>query len=176
MNAEWSQHGSSFSSIAVLYPHYCQVYRKGPSPSRVQNITMERGDEMEEPRYRLQIRTCCCGPTKNTCGGSCFNPNTFYEVLDVSTDEVVAHIQKMYAPGGGWRGCRGLGRCLGDFDTMAIRFPEGSTQEERTMLIVSVLQMEYQLFEEGTVDGGGSAAKWIFKIIKGVWDILTCKI
>lgn len=105
---------------------------------------MDRGGEGYD--YELNISLCCCGVNNNFCGGTCCVPNAIYDVHGPDA-KLVGNVQKMYAKAE-TGGCKGGGRMLGGFDTFGIQFPEGSSQQERVMLIVSILQAEFQLFEQ----------------------------
>jgi len=104
---------------------------------------MDRGDDNHN--YELNVSLCCCGTNNNCCGGTCCVPNAIYDVDDPNA-KLVGNVQKMYAKADSG-GCKGCGRMMGGFDTFAIQFPLESSQQERMMLIVSLLQAEFQLFE-----------------------------
>jgi hypothetical protein len=100
-----------------------------------------------EPNYELKVNICCCRNNNNCFGATCCVRNAIYDIHRDSTKLLAGNVQKMYAPASG-AGCEGFGRMLGSFDTFVTRFPEESTREECMMLIVGVLQSEFQLFEQ----------------------------
>jgi hypothetical protein len=46
------------------------------------------------------------------------------------------------------RGAGACCRCSNHFNNFILQFPEGSTAEDRALLVTAVLQMDYQLFEK----------------------------
>jgi hypothetical protein len=128
--------------------YYHNVYTLSADNNAPSTNTMDR--EGGEPSYELDVNICCCGKNNNCFGATCCAHNSIFDISRVSGNnnkkELASTVQKMYAPASG-AGCEACGRMLGAFDTFAIRFPEGSTQQERMMLIVAVLQAEFQLFE-----------------------------
>lgn len=158
----------------VARPHF-QVYSKVPTMEPPSSVTMNRNDDnAEEPLFQLKVHTCFCGPNKNSCGGSCCNSHAIYDIYNPRTNELVSNVHKLYAPLGNQKCCKcaPFGRFFGDYDTFLLGFPEGSMQLDRMMLIIAAVQMDFHLFEEGGLDGGGSCAGWIYKIANFATSII----
>lgn len=137
----------TISTVSSMHM-YSQVYALPADNNAPSTNTMDR--EGGEPSSELDVNICCCGKNNNCFGATCCAHNSIFDINRVfgnnKKKELASIVQKMYAPASGV-GCETCGRMVGAFDTFAIRFPEGRTQEERMTLIVAVLQAEFQLFE-----------------------------
>ena len=105
--------------------------------------TKQPGNETFEKAYRLRASLCVCGRVNNCCGGTCCKNDQVFDILD-KDDEVVAHIQRTYGPGPG-----ACCRCCYMFNNYILKFPSDSSPEERILILTSIFQMDYQLFEKG---------------------------
>ena len=101
-------------------------------------------DGSYEKRYSLRTNLSCCGRVNNCCGATCCKNDAVYDVLDVK-GEVVAHLQRTYAAKSDM--CSALCRMGFDFNNYILEFPRDSTPEDRMLLLTSLFQIEYQLFE-----------------------------
>jgi len=109
-----------------------------------------------EPQFLLVANTACCWPpggSNNCCGSTCFRHDAVFNIYDKNQD-VVGRVQKTY---GGGDGCASFCRCANKFDNYVVEFPPGAvTAEDRMLILTSILQLDYQLFED---KGGGSGGK-----------------
>jgi hypothetical protein len=96
-----------------------------------------------EKRFRLRVNPCCCGRVNNCCGATCFRHDAVFDILDAKSGEVVAHLQKTYAPGPG-----ACCRVAFKFDNYVLEFPPSSTPEERALLLTAVFHTDYLHFEQ----------------------------
>lgn len=97
------------------------------------------------PKYKLRLNVACCGRTNNCCGATCLRNDAVFDILDMD-GRVVAHIQKTY---GGDDDCFGaLCRMAMQFSNYAISFPEGTSHQERALIVAAVMHSEYLLFEK----------------------------
>jgi hypothetical protein len=102
----------------------------------------------QQPKYELKLHLCCFqGNSNNCCGATCFNYNAMFDLRDPgNNNKVIANVQKLYAPATDTT-CAAFGRMCGGFDTFAIGFPEGSTQNDRMLILTAVMQAEFAIFE-----------------------------
>jgi len=96
-----------------------------------------------EEKYKLVVNLCCCGRTNNCCGGTCCKNDAVFDIVD-KDGKVAAHLQKTYAPTTGAGACC---RMCCQFSNYMVSFPEGASEEERVLIVASVLQAEYMFFE-----------------------------
>lgn len=101
------------------------------------------------PKYKLRYNLACCGRTNNCCAPTCFRNDAVFDILD-NDGKVVAHIQKMFS--GDDNCCNALGRMAFEFSNYAVSFPEGTSHEERALIVAAVMHSEYLLFEKSGND------------------------
>lgn len=97
-----------------------------------------------EKRFSLRANICCYGRVNNCCGASCCKNDAVFDILDVHGN-VVAHLQKTYAPTPDCSACCRAGNL---FSNYILSFPPSSTAAERAMLVVAIFQLDYQMFEK----------------------------
>ena len=112
------------------------------------------GPNFENHAYTIQASTCCCGRVDNCCGATCCRPALIMDILD-KQGKVVAVAHKVYAKG---QGCAACCRCLFEFDNFLLEFPPDATPNQRALLIASLLQLDFQIWERkgGDDKGGGN--------------------
>ncbi|CAM9382492.1 unnamed protein product [Chrysoparadoxa australica] len=86
-----------------------------------------------------------CGRTNNFCAATCLKRDGVFDILDMN-DQVVAHMQRTYAPDN--TTCGAFCRCCYMFQNYMISFPGGISANERALLLASIFQIDYQLFEK----------------------------
>jgi len=131
-----------------------QSYCKCTYNNSVEKVlpTSESGGETQfEKLYTVRASVCCCG-TNNCCLASCLKNDGVFQILD-KNDIVVATIQKTYAPS--TKCCSACIRCYLKHGTYVLEFPGHSTPEARMLLVTSLFQLDYQLFEQRTFLYGG---------------------
>ena len=95
-------------------------------------------------RFSLRTGLCCAGRVNNCCGATCCKRDLIMDVVSPGDgNKLVSTVQKTYAAGSGCEACM---RCAVEFDTYILEFPEGSSHEERALLIAAVLSHDYALF------------------------------
>jgi hypothetical protein len=128
---------------------YSPVETKNAPGAIVMDRSRGGGDgQAEQPKYELKLHLCCCqGESNNCCGATCFNYNAMFDLRDPgNNDQVIGNVQKLYAPATDAT-CAAFGRMCAGFDTFAIGFPEGSTQNDRMLILTAVMQAEFATFE-----------------------------
>ena len=98
-----------------------------------------------ERKYTIRASMCCCGRVNNCGAAWCCRPDpAVYDILDTDGN-IVANIQKVYAPGPA-----ACCRVVCKFDNYVMSFPPHSTPDERSLLLAALFQVDYQLFERNT--------------------------
>ncbi|KAG2499333.1 hypothetical protein HYH03_002909 [Edaphochlamys debaryana] len=90
-------------------------------------------------KYSLVNASCCCGRVSNCCGATCCKPNFFIDVTDPQ-GRLVAAAYKTY---GGEGGCSAMCRCCFEFNQYVLPFPKDATQQDRLLLLLGLLSIEY---------------------------------
>jgi hypothetical protein len=114
----------------------------------------EKSESIFETRYQIRANFACCGRINNCCGATCLINDMIWDIIDVRTGEIVANIQKTYAGSTGCCNCTACLRMCCLFGNYALSFPPQSTPEERLVLLTSIFQLDYQLFEKKGGDDG----------------------
>ena len=96
-------------------------------------------------KYTLQRSNCCCGRVNNCCGATCFNETLIVDILD-ENDNLVGTITRFYAPGEGGAAC--CRACYG-FVNFALKFPEGTKENDKILLLSAMMAQEYQFSRPG---------------------------
>jgi hypothetical protein len=99
-------------------------------------------------KYTLRRSECCCGRVNNCCGATCCNETLIVDVLD-ENDNLVGTITKFYAPGKGGQAC--CRACYG-FVNFALKFPEGTNEQDRILLLSAMMAQDYQFSRTGGDD------------------------
>jgi len=114
----------------------------------------------EDHRYTIRTNTACCGRVNNCCGATCCKNDLIIDILD-SRGQLVSTIQKTFGGGNG-SCCEAWCRMNNRFDNYIVEFPPKATAQERALLIMATLHIDYQLFEKsgkesssGDTSGGG---------------------
>lgn len=120
----------------------------------IEGPTIQGPNTTFKTEYVLVANKCCCGPRNNCCGGTCFKNDAVFSILNDKGEEV-GFIQKTFGGGEGTKGCLGAYcRCAHQFDNFLLEFPPNvTTADDRMLILTSVFQIDYHLFEE---PGGGS--------------------
>ena len=104
-------------------------------------------------KYTLKASLCCCDRVDNCCGATCCRPALILDILDTQ-GKVVAVAHKVYAKG---QGCSACCRCLFEFDNFILEFPPDATPNQRALLLTSLIQLDFQVWErKGGDNNGGS--------------------
>lgn len=104
-------------------------------------------DDSFEKSYIIRTNFCCCGRVNNCCGATPCKNDAVIDILDKDGNEIVAHLQKTYAPSEAGRSCAAFARCCFDYSNYILEFPIDSDAHDRMLLITAMIQVEYQLFE-----------------------------
>jgi len=96
-----------------------QVHVNVPNAPHIRK--MARGGEDEH--FMVHANKYCFGHSNNCFGGTSSNPRAIYDMINLNTGKVEGNIVKMYLKP--------------NHTGVALSFPEGASQEERFMLIVS---------------------------------------
>lgn len=103
-----------------------------------------------EKSYTMRTNYACCGRVNNCCGATPCKSDLVIDILD-KNDNIVAYLQKTYAPAESG-GCFACCRCCFDYSNYILEFPTDSDAHDRMLLITSMFQVEYQLFESSGDD------------------------
>ena len=101
----------------------------------------------DEEHHIFTTRTglCCFGRHNNCCGGTCCRHDLLIDILDADTGVVVGSIQKTYAPAPFGTACC---RMLQQYNSYLLHFPAHATRQQRALLIMALLQTDYEHFEK----------------------------
>jgi hypothetical protein len=100
-------------------------------------------DDVGKVKYSMTTNCCTCGfLCGNSCG--CFEPVIFpifegEEADSSKADQAVGKISKQGM---------GIQSMIGDNDNFEVMFPTNATLDDKMMIIVSALMIDYSLFEE----------------------------
>jgi len=95
-------------------------------------------------RYTLRASLACCGRVNNCYAPTCCREEAVYDILDTS-GVVVAHLTRVYGSGHGCdEGCSAFFRFCQHYDNYILEFPQGSTPDQRILLITSIFQLDVQ--------------------------------
>lgn len=104
-------------------------------------------DDSFEKAYTIRTNICCCGRVNNFCGATPCKNDLVIDILDKDGNEIVAHLQKTYAPSEAGGSCAALCRCCFEYSNYILEFPIDSDARDRMLLITAMIQVEYHLFE-----------------------------
>lgn len=108
----------------------------------------EFADGKFEARYQVRENLCCCnGAHNNFCGGTCFNNDMVFEVIDTQTDKKVAEITKTFGGGDDAQGfLAGFFRMICHFSSIVVTFPDETTEDQRALILAAAHHIDYKLF------------------------------
>ncbi len=93
-------------------------------------------------KYTIRANVACCGRVNNCCGATCCKNDMVWDILDPQ-GSIVATIQKTYGPGSG-----ACCRCCYMFNNYILKFPTAASGTERALLLATLFQIDYHLFEK----------------------------
>lgn len=94
--------------------------------------------------FKYEISTTCCQEAF-CCGGLCAKINDVkFKIYSADSENVVGEVIK--------KACGGFGELVTKADTFLVKFPKMATPEDKILLIVSALLIDYEYFELSNKD------------------------
>lgn len=154
----WDVKDKSNNTIGMVRENYspcCSKYIQATCCCTFYTDLLEGTDENNMKRvYQTRNNQCCFNGHNNFCGATCIKNDYLIDILD-DNGVVVATMQKTYAGGEGQDGCLDSGFCrmCGYYSQYIVEFPEGSTPNQRALIITSIIHTDFQFFEKEGNDG-----------------------
>lgn len=96
-------------------------------------------DERLLTEYKMHASECGTSRGHNVCAPSCFNETYDMDVFDADEMKVVAYAANV------WPGCNCSG--ITERSNLLLRFPAGSTPQQRASLVAALMLVEFAHFE-----------------------------
>lgn len=128
--------------------------------TRFHNVEVYNNALGFQKSYELRANEACCGRVDNCCGATCCKNDQVFDVL-TPAGEIASHLQRTYAAGAG--AFDALCRCCCLYNQYALSFPQHANGLERTLLILSIIQLDFQ-----TTDHRAANTDYLYRLMRSL--------